>query len=180
MPYGEIARGLSDVKVYPLTGADVAGAAVDVPGARTLSFQPEQDSEDWEGDDTVIATAQDNKTGSGSLAVGRQNPTALAAMLGGTAVVSGTTPAQITTYDESAAANEKYVMIKGQSKSLDQGGSAYRVTLHKAKLSSPSESLALKSFNEPSMDLTFLPNATGLFIRREWYETAVALPATGA
>lgn len=176
MPYGEIARGLNDVKVYPLSGgADTVGAAIDWPGARALDFQAEQDSEDWEGDDTVIAIAQDNKTGSGSLAVGRNNPTALAAVLGGTSAVSGVAPNQIITYDESAAANDVYVQVKAQARSLDASNSGYRVTLAKAKFSSPSESLSQKSYNEPSMDLQFIPNSAGLFVRREWYETRIAI-----
>lgn len=178
MGYGEVTRGLADVKVYPLSGADdTPGTAIDWPGARALEFQAEQDTEEWEGDDTVIAVAQDNKSGTGSLAVGRNNPTALAAVLGGTASVSGVAPAQITTYDESAEPNDVYVALVGQARGLDSAGSAYRVTLAKAKLASPSESLAQKAFNEPSMDLSFMPDADGHFIRRQWFETSAAIPA---
>lgn len=176
--YGEIARGLADVKVYVLGADDVPGPAIDVPGSRTLEWQAEQDSEPWEGDDAVIAWAQDAKTGTGSLASGRANPAFFAAALGSEAVVSGVAPDQITTMEESAEPNDVYVMVKGQARSLDAAGSAYRVTLNKAKLASPSESMANKEYNEPTMDLSFIKNVNGKFITREWFETRTDMPTT--
>jgi hypothetical protein len=178
MAYGEVARGLSDIKIYKLSGAtDTPATAIDWPGARALEFQAEQDTEEWEGDDTVIAISSDNKRGSGSLAVGRQNPTALAAVLGGTTTISGTTPNAIAVYDETGDPNATYVAIVGQSRGVNTSGAAYRVTLAKCKVASPSESLAQKAYNEPSMDLQFIPDAAGKFIRRQWFETLAAVPA---
>lgn len=176
--YGEIARGLADVKIYVLGEGDVPGTAIDAPGARAFSWQAEQDSETWEGDDGVLATSQDAKTGTGSLTVGRGNPALFAAFMGTTAVVSGVDPDVITTVEESADPSDVYVMIKGQARSLDLGGSAYRVTLHKAMASSPSEKLELKTYNEPAFDFSFLENVDKKFITREWFKVRTEIPET--
>lgn len=178
MSYGEIARGLQDLKLYPLDEDDDPGTGIDVPGVRALEIGTEQDEETWEGDDSTLVTAQDNKRGTGSIRVGRQNATALAVMKGGTATTSGVEPALIITHEESAEPTENYFMVKGQARSLDTAGSGYRQTLHKVKAGNLSEKLELKQFNEPSHDISFQENKDGKFITREWFKTRVDIPTT--
>lgn len=181
MAAGEISRGIADIKVYPLSGVDdTMGTGIDVPGARALTWQAEQDSEPWEGDDTVMATAFNPKQGTGTLAVGRANGTAMAAYLGGTAVVSGSGGTALTTYEESGGSDVIRVAIVGQAKGYDVSGSAYRVTFGAAVVASPAESMQLNQFNEPSSDITFQENADGLFIRRQWYTTLGEVPTDSA
>lgn len=176
MSYGEVGRGLQDIKLYPLDAEDVPGEGVDQPGARALEFGTEQDEETWEGDDGTIATAQDNKRGTGSMRVGRNNAVALAVAKGGEAVISGADPDLIVTHEESADPTEDYFMVKGQQRSLDTAGSGYRVTLHKVKAGNLTERLELKQFNEPSYDLSFQENQDGKFITREWFQSRTEIP----
>lgn len=173
--YGEIARGLNDLAVYVLGGADSPGSKVDVPGVRTLDFSTDADSDSLEGDDTMLAVAYGPKSGSGSMEMGKTNMTARAAMLGGTVSTSGTTPNEVSSWEEPGGANTIWVQIKAQALSVDTSGSAYEITIHKAKAGSASESLGQGAWNTPSLDFEFVPNASGKFITRKQQETRVAL-----
>ena len=82
MGVAEIARGLGDLQVAPVLG-DVPGVWVDVPGARSLSFNTESDSDELEGDNQVIAKVRNAPSLSGSIELGRINLAALAVLLGG-------------------------------------------------------------------------------------------------
>lgn len=176
MSYGEIARGLADLKIYPLDEDDLPGDGVDAPGPRALETSTEQDEEVWEGGDGTLATAQDNKRGTGTIRLGRNNPTALAVMKGGEAVTSGVDPDLIITHEESADPTENYFMVKGQSRSLDTAGSGYRKTLHKVKAGNLSERQELKQFNEPTIDITYQETKDKKFVTREWFKTREDIP----
>lgn len=173
--YGEIARGLNDLAVYVLGAADAPGSKVDVPGARSFEFSTETDSDTIEGDDTILAVAYSAKRGTGSMEMAKANLTARAAMFGGTATTSGTTPNEVTTWEESSAANTIWLQIKAQATAVDKSGSAYEVTLHKAKAGGSSESMGQGEWNTPSVDFEFVENSTNKFITRKLQETKVAL-----
>lgn len=173
MSFGRIARGLNDVKLYPLIAADAFGTGVDAPGARTLSYSTASDTDPWEGDDTIIANVANAPVGSGSLATGALSLAALAVVLGGTASTTGTTPNQVTTLEQSGAASLRYFGATGQAKAAD--GGAYRVTIHKAIATDVSEELAVNAWNEPTISFEFIPNTADKFITRAQYETLAAL-----
>lgn len=176
MAYAEIARGFNDLKVAPVTGVDDdVGTAVDYPGARTLDFGVESDSDELEGDDTIIAIARGTKSGSGSIELGRNNPEALAVMSGGTVVTSGTTPNEVKTLEESAENDTVFFQIIGRARGADTAGSIYEPTIWKAMLTSGlNESLTQNGWNTPTGDFSFVANADGKFLTRKWYETAPA------
>ena len=173
--FGEVGRGLNDLAVYVLNGADVAGTKVDVPGARSLEWATESDSETIEGDDIVLATAYNAKTGSGSMGLSRMNLTAIAAMLGLTATASGVAPNQLITMEEGSAPNQASVQIKAQAMSGNFAGSAYEITIAKAKVGGVSEALEYGAWHTKSLDFTFVENAAGKFLTRKLQETRVAL-----
>ena len=50
LPYG-----LRDIKVTPISAAGVIGTMVDLPNARTLSFEENEDFVQLRGDDKVVA-----------------------------------------------------------------------------------------------------------------------------
>jgi hypothetical protein len=176
MTFGQLVRGIDDLAVYPLDPADDSeGSAVDVFGARSLEWSTTSDSDEIEGDDLILATAYSPKSGSGSLTHAGASLTGMAAMLGVTAVAAGTTPNATVTVAEDSAANQTYVAIKGQALGADTAGSAFQVTLHKAKVGGISESLENGSWLIPSLDFTFVQNQDGDFITRVLQETRVAL-----
>jgi hypothetical protein len=175
MAYAETGRGLNDVAIYPLIAADALGTKVDFPGAQALEFSTEVDSDTIGGDDAIIAVAYGAKTGSGSLTTARANLTALAAMLGGTVASTGTTPNIVQTLDETSAAPQGYFAIKGQTLGADTAGSAYEVTIWKAKAGGVSETMEFEAWHTPQINFEFIDNSTPKMITRKLQETRVAL-----
>lgn len=176
MPFGEIPRGISDAKVYVLDGSGVPGTAIDVPGVRGLSANTESDSDSLEGDNAVIAVARNPKSVTGSVELGKMNLAALAAFTGNTASTSGTTPNQIISLEEAASQTTQYVQIVGQAPSQDATGSAYRLTIYKALVTSgPDEDLTVNDWSTPTLDFEAVENASGKLLKRQNYETLVAL-----
>lgn len=176
--FGQIARGLNDVKIAVLDGSEAPSSTlVDGPGARTFTPSIDQNTEDYEGDDKVIATAADAKKGSFTLAMGSHSLAFLAAALGGTVTATGTAP-NITqnSYSEQAEGDAPYVQLSAQSRARDLAGSAYRITLPKASFRSPSESLAINAYNEVSYQGSFLAKESdGILIKRDQYKVLTAI-----
>lgn len=176
MAFGEIPRGLDDLGVYVLT-ADTPGAKIDVPGIRSLTFNVESDSDQLEGDNSVIAVVRNPKSLSGSVELGRINLAAMAAFVGGTAGTAGTTPNQIISLDEASAAPARYVQIIGQAYSQDSNGSAYRVVIKKGLIvGGPNETLSVNDWNTPTLDFEGVA-ISGVLLTRSNYETWVNIPA---
>ena len=67
MAYGEIPRGLEDLGGYVLSASDVPGTKVDGPGARGLNWTIESDSDQLEGDNSIIAVVRNPKRLTGSV-----------------------------------------------------------------------------------------------------------------
>jgi hypothetical protein len=150
--YGEIPRGLEDMAAYVLTG-DVAGAKVDAPGARALNFTVESDSDQLEGDNSIIAVVRNPKLLTGSAEVGRTNLAFFAAVTGGTAATSGADPNTVITLDETASAGSRYFQLKGNTYSMDASGSGYEATLKKCLVvGGPTEALAVNEWSTPTFD----------------------------
>lgn len=174
MPFGEIPRGLEDLKVAVLSG-DTPGSSVDVPGARSLSWNVESDSDELEGDNAVIATVRNPKSLTGSVEIGRINLAALAAMNGGSVGTSGSDPNQILTLSESSAPGTQYFQATGQAPSQDSSGSAYRALLKKLLITSgPDESMTVNEWSTPTLDFTGVA-ISNVLLTRSNYQTAVAL-----
>ena len=175
MAFAEIPRGLADLQIAPLVG-DTPGTWVDIPGARTLSFNTEADSDELEGDNGIIAKVRNPFSLSGNIEVGRINLASQAVMVGGQAETTGTTPNSVTSLAQSGGVDVAYFTIAGQAPGVDVEGSAYRVTLLKLLTTSgPSETLEVNSWNTPTIDFEGL-EVDGDLLIREQYETEVALP----
>jgi hypothetical protein len=175
MSWGEIPRGLDDLKVYVLTG-DTPGTAVDIPGAQSLEWSVESDSDELRGDNSAIALVRNPKTVSGTIRVARINLAAIAAMVGGTVVTSGTGTDEIMTLEETSAAPARYFQIVGQASSADTNGSAYRVTIYKALVTGgPNETLTIDEWSTPEFEFEAIANGSGNLLKRQNYETATAI-----
>jgi hypothetical protein len=172
----EIARGLGDLQVAPLTGADVVGSWVDVPGSRSLSFNISSDSDELEGDNRIIAKVRNPKSLTGSIEIGQINLAALAVLLGGAAETTGTGDTAVTKLEESAGLSTGSYRICGQAPGVDMEGSAYRVTILKALTTNGlDETLEVNAWNTPTLDFEGLAS-NGKLLVREQYAKEVALP----
>lgn len=171
----EIARGLADLQVAPLTGAgDTPGTWVDVPGARSLSFNVESDSDELEGDNEIIAKVRNPKSLTGSIEIGRINLAALAVMLGGQVETGGVSG--VTKLDELAGSDISFYAIAGQAPGVDVSGSAYRVVIPKALTTSGlDETMEVNAWNTPTLDFEGLA-VDGVLLTREQYEDASDIP----
>lgn len=175
--FGEIPRGLDDLGVYVLT-ADTPGAKVDVPGAQSLEWSVESDSDELRGDNQAIALVRNPKTVSGTIRVAKINLTAIAAMVGGTVATTGTGATEITSLEETSAAPARYFQIVGQASSADSNGSAYRITIYKALVTGgPNETLTIDEWSTPEFEFEAIANASGNLLKRQNYATLTALPA---
>lgn len=173
--YGEIPRGLEDLAVYVLDATDTPGAKVDVPGARTLAYNVASNSDELKGDNQVIAIVRNANTLTGSMEIGRTNLAALAAILGGTATTTGTTPNRVIALSQGASAGSVYFQCKGQTYSQDATNSAYRATLNKLLATSgPNETLGVDAWSTPAIDFEGVA-ISGNLLKRENYETFVAI-----
>ena len=173
--FGEIPRGLDDLKCNVLTG-ETPGASVDIPGAQALEWNVESDSDELRGDNQAIAVVRNPKTVTGSIRIAKINLTALAALVGGTVATSGSTPNQITSLEESSAAPTRYIQLVGQANSADSNNSAYRITIYKALITGgPNESMSEGEWSTPTMDFQAVAIASGNLLKRQNYETAVAI-----
>lgn len=170
---GEIPRGLSDLGVYAYPGL----LRVDVPGVRSLAFTVESDSDQLEGDNSVIAVVRNPKSITGSIEIGQINLAALSAMVGNTVQNGGTGTAETLTLDESSAAPALYFRILGQAFSQDVNGTGYRVDIKKCLVTSgPNETMSVNDWNTPSLDFEGVA-VGGVLLSRIQYETYDPLPA---
>lgn len=152
--------GVRDVKVTPYTtaAATTLGTSTDYPNARTLSFSEAEDYEELRGDDAVKAIVGLGPACEWEMENGGVSIPAYKTMNGGTITTTGTTPAQVTTYNKKVTDIRPYFKAEGQSMS-DSGGD-FHVVLYKCRASGSMEGeLADGSF--------WLTNASG-----------AALPAT--
>lgn len=176
MGYGEIPRGLDDLKVYVLTG-DTPGSAVDVPGAQSLEWSVESDSDELRGDNQAIALVRNPKTVSGTIRVARINLAAIVAMVGGTVVTTGGgTGSEVLSVEESSSAPARYFQIVGQAASADANGSAYRATIYKALVTGgPNETMTIDEWSTPEFEFEAIANGSGNLLKRENFKTAVPI-----
>lgn len=175
MAFAEIPRGLADLQVSPIIG-DTPGTWADVPGARSLTWSIDADSDELEGDNDIIAKVQNPRSLTGSIEVGRINLASQVTMLGGEVETEGETPNAISRQKIAGGVNVSYFRIAGQAPGVDAEGSAYRVTVLRALATSgPSETMEVNSWNTPTIDFEGL-SEDGILVVREQYETEVALP----
>lgn len=172
----EIARGLGDLQVAPYAAGGTLGAWVDVPGSRSLAFNVSSDSDELEGDNSIIAKVRNPKSLTGSIEIGQINLAALAVLLGGEAETEGTGATAVTKLEESAGVGTSTYQVCGQAPGVDEEGSAYRVTILKALTTNGlDETLEVNAWNTPTLDFEGLA-VGGKLLVREQFATEEALP----
>lgn len=122
--------GLRDVKVRSLTG-ETAGASVDLPVARTLSFTETEDFADLRGDDGLAATHGSGATVTWSLEEGGVSFEAVKIMYGGTIIETGTTPNQVKTLRKLGTDQRPYFQFEGQA--ISDSGGDFHALIYRAK-----------------------------------------------
>lgn len=126
LPYG-----LRDVKIAPLTGTGAAGTKVDLPNARTFSFEESEDFEELRGDDKVRATRGKGAAVEWELEAGGISLEALVVLNGGALVVTGTTPNVKKTYTKKGMDQRPEFLVEGQA--LSESGGDFHAVIYRCK-----------------------------------------------
>lgn len=119
-----IPYGLRDVKLikYPSLAATVFGTTlVDLPVARTFSFNDTEDFEELRGDDTLVTSHGQGATVEWELESGGISFEAYAILAGGTIIESGISPNQVKRFRKKTTDQRPFFLVIGQAIS-DSGG----------------------------------------------------------
>jgi hypothetical protein len=126
LPDQALPYGLRDLELKQVTeGTGTLGALVDLPAARTLTFNEVVESADLRGDDTIVATHESAPSIEWELEAGGISFAAWAILAGGTVTESGVTPNIVRTFARSNQARP-YFYCEGQVIS-DNGGDVHAV-----------------------------------------------------
>jgi hypothetical protein len=157
---GVIPFGLRDVKLSPRNSDGTYGTSVDLPAARTMSFEESEDFEELTGDDKVVASRGKGPSVSWELEGGGISFAAYKVMAGGTITTTGTTPAIKMTYTKKVTDARPEFKAEGQA--ISDSGGDFHTVLYRCKASdSLKGSMEYGSF--------WLTGASG---------TAIAVPST--
>lgn len=126
LPYG-----IRDIKLTPINADNSLGTAVDLPAARTLSFEETEDFEELRGDDQVYASRGNGPVVNWELEAGGLSLAAYKVIAGGTITSSGVTPNLKETYAKAVTDARPYFKIEGQA-IADAGGDVHTI-IYKAK-----------------------------------------------
>lgn len=121
--------GIRDIKITPytdLTATVLAGASIDLPNGRTLSFAEAEDFEELRGDDRLVASHGSGPQVEWELESGGVSFEAVRAMYGGTITETGVTPNQVKTLRKLVTDQRPYFRVEGQAIS-DSGGDLHCV-----------------------------------------------------
>lgn len=166
--YGEIPFGVKDAKLTPLP----AGTGADLPRIRSIEVSVTSDTTELTGDDSTVAVRQFNLRVEGSIEAGGLNPAAIAIMVGGTVVSSGSTPNAIKTISIGDTTVAGYFKLEGQMLA-DDGGDLH-IIVYKAKMTSgPSWTFTGGEFALTTGDFTGVMDGDGKIVDLVFNETAV-------
>lgn len=179
MPLGtSLPYGLRDVKVKPISEAGVVGTPIDLPNARTFSFEESEEFEELRGDDKVVASRGQGATVGWELEGGGISLEAYAAMNGGEVELTGVTPNQIKTYVKKVTDAKPRFQVEGQA--LSESGGDFHCVLPNCKATDGIEGeLSDGSFFLTSASGTALGDpTTDILYEFVQNETATPIPAS--
>lgn len=123
---GELNYSVEDAFVYPYA-AGVPGTGKDIPGIVRVEADPQVETAEVRGDNTVLASVASLSSIDLTIEAARKNLDAFAAMCGGLVATTGTTPAQIRTWTRNVTDGLSPFQIKAQTRSKTVDGGATRV-----------------------------------------------------
>jgi hypothetical protein len=165
--------GLTDIRIYNLTGADVLGTAVQVPAGRVMTVDPTEETVELTGYNGVVASDVSGTSADLTLEFGGVDLDVFAKVGGGTVTSVGTTPNIVKTYKAGKAGVARpYVAVIG--KALDGAGDVW-IVVWKCKFNIPGGNFNEGEFYVASIDGRAVRNANGDLIDFITHETAAAI-----
>ncbi|MGD1220003.1 phage tail protein [Streptomyces krungchingensis] len=180
MPLQRFTRvyGIQDAKIAPLTadpatGTPTYGALIDVPGIKTFEISGDVEVKKLRGDNAQLATNAAITNIQVAISHAKMSLDVLAAIVGGTVTDSGTTPAQKTSWDLTAAtATLPPFKLEGVTppNGIDIVGGDVHVIMHKLTLSAfPDLGFAEEDYRIAS----FTADADPLLSNGKWIGTVI-------
>lgn len=123
LPYG-----IRDINLRPIDNAGLIGIAVDLPNARTLSFEEAEDFEELRGDDRLLTKRGSGPMVSWEMESGGISLEALVVINGGSLIVSGTGATTKKTYSKKVTDARPHFRAEGQS--ISDNGGDFHVVLY--------------------------------------------------
>jgi hypothetical protein len=171
MAFGDKPFGLRDVKVV-----GSSGSAVDLPSARTLSFNERVRSGELSGDDKTVAVVAYADAVEWQLEAGGISLEAYAELTGRSVVTAGTTPNQTKTLTGDGGDVFPYVKVYG--KSIGDGDDDVHVKIWKAKVMNIQGQFADGEFFVTQCNGVAISDGVNGLFEIVQNETATDLPAT--
>jgi hypothetical protein len=150
-----IPYGLRDVKLikYPTLAATTFGSTlVDLPVARTFSFNETEDYEELRGDDKLVTSHGQGPTIEWELESGGISFEAYAILAGGTVTESGIAPNQVKRYRKKTTDQRPFFVVIGQA--ISDSGGDFKPVLWRCRTTDDIE-------GELSDGEFFIPSASG-------------------
>lgn len=175
---------VTDCKIYPITadpegGTTTYGAAVDVPGIKSVAITGSIESKTLRGDNRLLDS--DAVLGGVEVAIehGKLSLDVLSVMLGGAVVDDGTTPSETATWGLTDASKPMPFKLEAKSASADPIAGDVHFVLYKVALASfPEMGLAEEDYRTHSVSGAAMPRLSdGKWIDTVIHETAADLSA---
>lgn len=129
LPYG-----LRDVKLTAYTDATtLAASSIDLPNARTFSFEEAEEFNELRGDDKIVATVGQGPSVEWELESGGISLEAYQVLNGGTLTTSGVAPNTVTTYSKKTTDARPEFKVEGQA--ISESGGDFHCVLYRCKAS---------------------------------------------
>jgi hypothetical protein len=168
--------GLTDLKIFPLSGNDVAGSAVAIPAGRVMTVDPTEETAELTGYNGVVASDVTGTSADVTMEFGGVDLDVFAALGGGTVSSSGTTPNVVKTYKAGKAGVARpYVRVIG--KALDGAGDVW-IDVKKVKFNIPGGNFNEGEYYVASIDGRAVRDYNGELINFITHETAAAIAAS--
>lgn len=188
MPLSHISKvfAVTDCKVRPLTadpsgGSPTYGVAIDVPGIKSVAITGSVETKSLRGDNTLLDADSTLTEVSVSIEYAKLSLDVLAAILGGTVVDSGTTPAQKSSWDLTSTSKPRPFLLEAVSATADTIGGNIGFCLWKVVLSSfPELGLAEEDYKTGTLQGSAMPLlSNGKWFTPTLYETAAVAGLSG-
>lgn len=177
---------VEDAKIYELTadpagGSPTYGAAIDIPGVKTVGIGGSVNNTTLRGDNSMLDSFSVLESVEVSMEWAKISLDAQALMLGGTVTDTGTTPNELATMARARTDRLKYFKLEAKTPAdgVDPVGGDAHLVFYKCILSGfPESGLAEEDFQTQSVSLMAVP----LISDDAWWdvvinETAAALSA---
>jgi len=185
LPHNTPIFSIDAAKIYPMLTDPVGGPATysagfKLPGAQSMTWEPDTLSKELFGDNAIIALAGKMRAVVSKVACAKSDLDVLSTLFGGTVTDVGVTPAQTATYSVKNTDFGKYFKLEAQILGVEvptsSGGGDVHQVCWKCKIVDASESVTAENFAPTTFTIKAIQlTANGKIYDRVFNETAVAL-----